>query len=193
MSDDTLDTLVGFFKALAETSRLRIVGLLAQRERSVEELAVLLDLKAPTVSHHLKTLRSLSLVVVRQEGTSRLYSLNESAFNLLKKEVLETVAAHEAKDGDSVDPFEQKVLKSFLIDGRLTAIPAQRKKRRVILRYLLERFEWDRDYPESEVNEIIRELHPDVATLRREMICEHLMTRDRGIYRRCPTSEASSS
>jgi DNA-binding transcriptional ArsR family regulator len=38
------ETLLAFFKALADESRLRIVGLLAQGERSVQELATLLDL-----------------------------------------------------------------------------------------------------------------------------------------------------
>ncbi len=47
------DELVGFFKALADPNRLKIVGLLAQKPYSVEELAALLELKASTVSHHL--------------------------------------------------------------------------------------------------------------------------------------------
>jgi len=40
---------------------LKIIGLLAQRSYSVEELAALLDLKAPTVSHHLSKLAQAGL------------------------------------------------------------------------------------------------------------------------------------
>jgi DNA-binding transcriptional ArsR family regulator len=49
--------LLTMFKALADESRLKIIGLLATRERSVDELATTLKLKPPTVSHHLATLR----------------------------------------------------------------------------------------------------------------------------------------
>ena len=59
------EKLLGFFKAMADESRLRIVGLLAHRERSVQELAAALDLKEPTVSHHLAILRAQGLVTVR--------------------------------------------------------------------------------------------------------------------------------
>ena len=50
-----------FFKALADASRLRLVGLLAGAEHSVDELATLLDLRAPTVSHPLARLRAAGL------------------------------------------------------------------------------------------------------------------------------------
>ena len=45
MSETDLATLLAFFKAMANESRLRIIGLLAERERSVQELAELLGLK----------------------------------------------------------------------------------------------------------------------------------------------------
>jgi len=53
---DASEQLVVFYKALSDANRLRIVGLLAIRGHSVEELAALLDLKAPTISHHLAVL-----------------------------------------------------------------------------------------------------------------------------------------
>ncbi|MCZ6784644.1 MAG: DUF2087 domain-containing protein [Proteobacteria bacterium] len=49
---------------------------------------------------------------------------------------------------------------------------------------LLRRFEEGRDYPEPELNEILKRHHPDCATLRREFIASKLMTRERGVYRR---------
>jgi hypothetical protein len=48
---------------------------------------------------------------------------------------------------------------------------------------LLERFAPGRSYPESEVNELLREAHDDVATLRRELVDYGFMVRDRGNYR----------
>lgn len=72
----------------------------------------------------------------------------------------------------------------FEKSGRLKAIPTQRAKRRAVLERLVELFEPDRDYSEREVNAILREVHNDVAFLRRELIAERLMTRAKGVYRR---------
>src|SRR5271170_8101865 len=68
MSETDLATLLAFFKAMANESRLRIVGLLAERERSVQELAELLELKEPTVSHHLAALTALNRGLLDQTG-----------------------------------------------------------------------------------------------------------------------------
>ena len=62
MPEADVQVLLAFFKAMANESRLRIVGLLAERERNVQELAQLLGLKEPTVSHHLAVLKQLGVV-----------------------------------------------------------------------------------------------------------------------------------
>ena len=75
------------------------------------------------------------------------------------------------------------VLQNFSdASGRLIAIPAQRKKRLAVLRWLAEEFQPGRRYPEAEVNRIISRRHPDFATLRRYMVDEELMQRRNGIY-----------
>lgn len=51
MEKAQFQTLLNFFKVLANESRLKILGILAQRECSVEELAALLQLKEPTGVH----------------------------------------------------------------------------------------------------------------------------------------------
>jgi hypothetical protein len=73
-----------------------------------------------------------------------------------------------------------------MVDGRLTAIPMQPKKRRVILNRLVEEFAPDAKYPEKQVNEILSCFHPDYATLRRALVDEKLMVRERGVYWRLP-------
>jgi hypothetical protein len=83
------------------------------------------------------------------------------------------------------DPFEAKVLRSFFRDGRLVSIPAQDRKKRVVLRHLLELcFPEDRAYLEKEVNQRLALFHPDVAALRRYLVDIGLMTRASGEYRR---------
>ncbi len=84
-------------------------------------------------------------------------------------------------------PEDVRVLRSFLVDGRLSSIPAQHRKRQVVLRFLLERvFTEDRDYPEKEVNQRLALFHPDVAALRRYLVDDGFVTREAGLYRRAP-------
>jgi hypothetical protein len=78
---------------------------------------------------------------------------------------------------------DARVLENFTdASGRLIAIPAQRKKRLAVLRWLAEEFQPGRRYPEAEVNRIIARRHPDFATLRRFMVDEELMQRRSGVY-----------
>src|SRR5438270_4548395 len=91
--------------------------------------------------------------------------------------------------------FEAKVLRAFVRDGRLVSIPAQHKKRDVILRWLAATcFTDDRAYPEKEGNMRLALVHPDVAALRRYLVIAGLMTRAAGTYRRAaPADRAESS
>lgn len=78
---------------------------------------------------------------------------------------------------------DARVLANFVDAGdRLIRIPAQRKKRLAVLRWLAEEFQPGRRYTEAEVNRIISRRHPDFATLRRYMVDEELMQRRSGIY-----------
>ena len=58
----------------------------------------------------------------------------------------------------------------------------QRKKRRIVLEKLAESFEKGRKYPEKEVNLLLAQYHDDFCTLRREMIAECIMGRDKEGY-----------
>jgi hypothetical protein len=87
------------------------------------------------------------------------------------------------------DPmFVSRTLRSFVLDGRLVSIPARDRKKRVILRWVLDAcFEEDRPYPEPEVNTILALRNGDVAALRRYLVDAGLLVRSEGIYRR-PTA-----
>jgi predicted transcriptional regulator len=173
-----------FFKALADESRLRLVGLLAGGERSVDDLASALGLKAPTVSHHLAKLRQAGLAEMRQVGTTHLYRLDMEAVRRLSRDVLTPERMHSLADDVEGDAWERKVLADFFEGERLKEIPASRKKRLVVLRWLAGRFQPGVRYAEREVNEILRRHHPDTATLRRELIADAhgLLQRDHGVY-----------
>lgn len=59
----------------------------------------------------------------------------------------------------------------------------------MILKWLVQRFEPDVDYPERTVNELLQQSHWDSATLRREMIGYQMMQRQNGIYQRRPETD----
>lgn len=179
MSDLEIETLVSFFKTLADATRLRIIGLLAVRARTVEELATLTEVRPPTVSHHLARLRKLGLVRVDSEGTTRHYSLETQALEALSRQTLsaQTWTDLGAEVGDELT-WPRKILRDFIVDDRLQTIPTSRKKREVILEWLAGRFEPERIYTGAEVNALIQALHPDSATLRRELIGAKWLTRD---------------
>ncbi len=66
------------FNAIAEPQRREILNLLAQGEKSVNEIVEALHLKQPQVSKHLRVLRQVGLVSVREVGQQRLYRLNSN-------------------------------------------------------------------------------------------------------------------
>jgi len=115
------ETLLAFFKALADESRLKIIGLLAQREHCVQELAELLALKEPTVSHHLAVLKAQGLVTVRPEGTVRWHALDASALEDLSRRVLSADGLAPGA-GPPRASGEAKIVQDYLTaDGRLKA------------------------------------------------------------------------
>lgn len=69
-------TTTDAFNAVAEPRRRQILDLLAAGERPVSDLVGLLDLAQPQVSKHLRVLRQVGLVEVREAGRQRMYRLN---------------------------------------------------------------------------------------------------------------------
>ena len=183
MGNEQFDFLLSFFKTLADASRLKILGILASGEYSVSELAAILNLRDPTVSHHLARLSELGLVEMRPEGNNRLYSLNQDALEAMSKEIFASPEQISALADDvEWDAWEQKVLRDYFEGDQLKQIPTKFKKLQVVLRWLAGQFEPGVRYSERQVNEIIERHHPDFATLRRELIDTRLMQRESGIY-----------
>jgi len=183
-----VDARAELFKALGHPARLLILKLLKAKPRHVEELAAILQLCPATVSHHLAKLGSAGLVCSEKDQYFQVYSLYGAWMGRRLGELV-----FEAQPGLAAqveeDAYRQKVLSTFLRQGRLVSIPAQRKKRLIILEKLAEEFEPGRTYPEREVNQVLVEYHDDVATLRRDMIGHGLMQREGGVYRRVMPAE----
>jgi hypothetical protein len=67
-------------------------------------------------------------------------------------------------------------------DGRITTMPAKRAKRLVLLDHVARQFEVGVHYSELEVNAVLREVFDDYVALRRYLVDEGFLDRDRGEY-----------
>ena len=175
MEPEKLDRIATLFKALADPARLRILGCLAERPYAGHELAAQLSLTPPTISHHMRKLTEAGLVTATAEAQSRIYSL--------RADELRELASTASPVLDDAESDDARTLRAFFDGARLKQIPAQRKKRVVILRHLLTQFAPDREYSEREINDALKVANEDFASLRRELVDYGFMTRDKGIYR----------
>ncbi len=183
LSSEEMKSLVVIGRALADPTRIRILGLLAERPMYGQELARVLDVKPPTVSHHIAPLVNAGLVYVRRENNYHYYELDSDGIQHLAEST-----QHIARSLFASNPLPPKsderarVVATFIKDGRLVSIPAQYKKRRYVMEELARSFEWGRLYDEKEVNAILKTFHDDVASLRREFIDQRIMLRENGRY-----------
>ncbi|GHF40375.1 biotin operon repressor [Deinococcus metalli] len=177
MSDD-LNARAAVFRALSHPARLSLLRLTWHEPLSGEELARLMNLAPATVSHHLSQLVEVGLMTARQHGHARLHGPDHAALDA----TLAGLVRGTTPTLPSADPYRERVLRSFFQGGRLTTIPAQLKKKVVVMHELGQRFEPGRMYPEREVNAILGGVHPDVSTLRREMVGIGVLARERGVY-----------
>jgi len=180
-SDSAGDELLGFFRAMADPRRLKIVGLLAQQAYAVEQLSALLGIGESTVSHHLARLSEAGLVSARAEGHYSIYSLHQDVLASMAQRLLKTEQLPQLARGIDRASFDRKVLASFTgPDGRFTAFPTQEKKFLVLLRHVLREFRPGVRYSEKKVNEVLSRYSEDTARLRRSLVEFGFMDREGG-------------
>jgi predicted transcriptional regulator len=173
--------LLQFFKAMSDKSRLRIVGMLFDRDMCVDELASELRKSPANISHHLKRLSEAGLVEAYAKKHFHYYRIRPDEMNRLSRK-LYSFQSKQPENLEDFSDYETKAVKDFFVDGRLKGIPSQRKKRLAILKYILKTFDPGQRYHEKELNERIRVFHDDCATIRREFVINKMMDRKAGYY-----------
>lgn len=170
-------------------STRELVGLLADDDRRAVFAALVLgasdrsavqrasDLDARATARAVQRFVDAGLVV---EGVGGALHLLGEAFQLAAR----AEAEREARpDEHAQEPAEiARVLRAFVRDGRLVSIPSVHSKRLIVLDWVTQRFEPGRRYPESRVNLILEQLHPDTAALRRYLVDDEFLTRENGEY-----------
>lgn len=175
---DSAPALLDFLRGLADARRLQIAGRLAGGRQTVDELAEMLKEKPADIQRQLDQLVHLELAA-GPEGAAQTYRLRLDRIHALAGQVLARPRAE--APADAGDDYERKVLREFLRpDGAIREFPAQEKKFQVVVRYALRAFEAGQRYTEKEVNERLKRLNRDSATLRRAMVDYGWMRREGG-------------
>jgi DNA-binding transcriptional ArsR family regulator len=108
LADAAYEEIAATFRALADSTRARIVHLLAERPLCVGDLAQLVGVSEPAVSQHLRLLRSLRIVRGRREGKMVFYTLEDAHVRALLAMALSHRAENEAADGPA-GPWVEEV------------------------------------------------------------------------------------
>ncbi len=161
---------------LCEDDRLRVVAALALGAHRPPEVAARAGMDVRRAGRALARLTSAGLV--EQDGNG--YRLVRERF----RDALDSIPRDEADPvpASGLGRQADRVLATFLRDGKLWSIPANRTKRLIVLDYLAGRFELGEVFSERDVNETLREFHPDVAALRRYLVDEGFLDRRHGHY-----------
>lgn len=180
-AEQQFESLLRFFKVLGEPNRLKIVGLLAQRPHTVEQLSALLGVGSSTISHHLSLLADSGLVRARAQGYYSVYSLNVEVLASMAKTLLKQAEQPQRSSDETLGHDERKVLATFTDpDGRIKAFPVQEKKFLALVRHVLKAFDPGVRYTEKRVNQILSQYNPDTARLRRALVDHRFMAREGG-------------
>jgi hypothetical protein len=165
-------------RALADPERLAIAGALARDDRTSSQLADELGLAISRIRKHLNRLTATG--VARLQPDRRTYRLDPETLRWAAEQVGPPREAGLALGAASED--EEAVLRTFFRNGRLTEIPAKASKRRIVLERVALEFEPGVRYDEREVNAIVGRFFNDHASLRRYLVDEGLLSRERGVY-----------
>src|SRR5512139_2076004 len=92
--DDLYDAFASVAKALGSGRRAEIIDLLAQGERSVEEVATEIDQSVANTSHHLRSLAGSGLVQSRRDGQRIIYRLTSDRVGELWSALRDVAATH---------------------------------------------------------------------------------------------------
>lgn len=170
------------FKALADKSRLAIINHLLNKQSYVDEIARGLNLSPSTVSFHLKKLEEAGLVEKQKEQYYTNFFLKDEVFNSQLRELVFISNPASVTDMSKESVFVKKIIHTFTKDGRIIRLPAQYKKRLVMLDYVSRKFREGEILKEAEVDSRISEFYSDYCTIRRMFIDEGYMKRENNIY-----------
>ena len=90
--DNTISTVADSMKQLGDPSRLRIFWLLCHTEECVIDIAAIVNMTSPAVSHHLRLLKNAGLITSRREGKEMFYKAADTKLSQALHLIIEQIA-----------------------------------------------------------------------------------------------------
>jgi len=179
-----LNKIVEFHKALGDLTRIRIIALLQQGTLHGQAIAGKLGLKPPTITHHIAKLREVGLIKEKRDKNTIYFSLNLKLLESSASAILTVGTGGDASLEMAVSAEERTAIISnfFTNDGKLKNLPAQRKKKLIVLEHIAKGLKFGNVYAEKEINAYLKQFHDDYATLRRELVMCQYMYRENNQY-----------
>ena len=162
-----MQDILEFLSVLADSTRLKIVGLLAQQPRSGDELAAILGAKAPTISHHIARLEEVGLVSAEAQQYYKIYALNAAALGDYVDALTPAHLARRVDLDDTIDAnaYAAMILARWLKNDRLQGIPRKLQHQRAVYTWLTSKFAQNVRYDSDQVGEIVEQwCHPNFCT-----------------------------
>jgi hypothetical protein len=172
MADLDATALVGL---LADSHRRRVVAAIELGALHVDGIVVATGLTPTQVAKALGKLVEAGLVVSGDDGLG----VNGDSFQRAAREANTRPASTEF---DGAPDETRKVLRAFVVNGRLQSMPVAASKKLVILDWLAQDFEPGATYSEKAVNLILGKRHADTAMLRRYLVDHGFLDRAEGQY-----------
>ena len=130
----------------------------------------------------LKKLENAGLVWKEKQQYYTIFYLKKELFTKTLEEFMNFEIDEKNEQAKRIIQYKEKILKTFMKDGMITQIPAQKQKRWIVFEQILNEFEFGKDYTEKEVNEIIQKYNVDYCSIRRSFIEENVMNRKDYVY-----------
>jgi hypothetical protein len=165
--------------ALATSPRLLVFSAVVLGARRPSEIAERTGLDDARVVAALARLQTAGLVIASPDGFAAVPAVFA---DIARRQAQRQARERPVVDYGTDDPGVIAVLNAFMSDGRITSMPAQRSKRRILLEHIVVVFEPGRRDTEPEVNAILASFHRDTATVRRYLVDEQLLDRADGLY-----------
>ncbi|TSB46118.1 metalloregulator ArsR/SmtB family transcription factor [Alkalicoccobacillus porphyridii] len=182
-----ISRMVNFHKVMGDTTRIQIISMLKRGPLHGQAIAGKLGLKPPTISHHMSKLKEIDVVRQSRDKNTIYYHLNEKTLQALAMAVTKIGEDEVKQDFVMAEEEKSAIIRNFFTHtNQLKTFPAQRKKKLVVLEYMLRGLKEGEVYEEKEINEHIKQFFADYATIRREWIICHFMNRNDGAYKLNP-------
>lgn len=188
-ADTGVEALVNLASALFDLDRLRIAAALSNGPANRMELAEKVGLSHRELIRQLDLLQYFRLAKPETHSAGQpdhytRYVLNEEGF----RQARQAMAKYRGQKPRPTDAREM-TLETFMPGGKLTAFPRKHEQLLIILDEVAEKFEFEKQYKEREIDVILEEVNEDYCTLRRHLVDFRYLTRDKGIYSRVPEGE----